>query len=372
MAPCNNRRDRQRRLSSMILGYHFHLPARTDDSGTLWTDGAQGRFVESIAENCDRVVCFFHTPTAEEIPRLNYPVRRPDVELVPLGPRTRLRARLLHPWRVPADAASRLPDLDVLLIQTPTPLTMAFATASGGPPLVVYQTGHPFHAVAELERSPLVRPAIKAWTAWDWRRQLRLARRGLVVVNSDELRRLWGPLAAKISEIPTSTLRSEDFHHREDTCGDDVVRILHVGSATRAKGLDRLAEAVLILLSRGLDLRLDVVGHAPPDDALRREIEARFAAAGFADRIDFLGFRQMGEPLFECYRSADVFVTASLFEGFPRVIWEAMANSLPVVATRVGAIPDRLVHDRDALLVEPRDVAALADAIARVMADGLL
>ena len=72
--------------------------------------------------------------------------------------------------------------------------------------------------------------------------------------------------------------------------------------------------------------------------------------------------RQRGIPLtmflglFKYYRQADIYVIASLssFEGFPRTIWEAMAHSLPVVATKVGSIPDYLKNKVQALLVNPR------------------
>ena len=356
----------------MILGYHFHTPAAMGDRRVLWTDGAQGRFLEGLAERCERVVCFFHPAAGDDAPAANYPARCPNLALVPLGPRVRLRGRLLRPWRPSPDVRAGLQDLDALLIRIPTPLATAFAAASGDLPLVLYQTAHPFHAVADLERSAPVRWAIKRWTARDWRRLRRLAARGLVIVNSDTFGPLWGPRRERLQEIPSATIRAEDFFARDDTCGDAVKRILHVGAVTRAKGVDRLAQAVLELLARGLELDLEVVGHAPPGDALRREIEDRFAAAGFADRVRFRGFRRLGDELFACYRRADVFVTASLFEGFPRVIWEAMANGLPVVATRVGSIPSRLQHERDALLVPPRDAAALADAVARVIDEGAL
>jgi glycosyltransferase involved in cell wall biosynthesis len=260
----------------------------------------------------------------------------------------------------------------VLLIRIPTPLATAFTAASGRVALVLYQTGHPFQAVSDLERSAPVRWAIKLWTARDWRRLRRLAEGGLVIVNSDTFRPLWGPRREQLREVPSGTVRAEDLFARDDSCGDRLKRILHVGAVTRAKGVDQLARAVLELLSRGFELRLEIVGHALPGDVLRREIEDRFAAAGYADRVRFLGFRRLGDELFDCYRRADVFVTASLFEGFPRVIWEAMASGLPVVATRVGSIPSRLQHERDAVLVPPRDAVALADAIARVIDDGVL
>lgn len=70
--------------------------------------------------------------------------------------------------------------------------------------------------------------------------------------------------------------------------------------------------------------------------------------------------------------AADVFVLPSLSEGFPLAILEALATGVPVVATPVGGIPDVLVNETNALLVEPRDVEALAEAIVRILTDDKL
>jgi glycosyltransferase involved in cell wall biosynthesis len=56
-------------------------------------------------------------------------------------------------------------------------------------------------------------------------------------------------------------------------------------------------------------------------------------------------------------------VIPSYEEGFPRTIWEAMANSLPVVATTVGAIPRYLSHQKDAILIKPKSTTDIANAI---------
>jgi glycosyltransferase involved in cell wall biosynthesis len=68
------------------------------------------------------------------------------------------------------------------------------------------------------------------------------------------------------------------------------------------------------------------------------------------------------------YAMADVFVLPSHSEGSPNVLLEAMSMGVPVVATSVGGIPE-LVTDESALLVEKRDVSALAAAISRVLED---
>jgi len=94
-------------------------------------------------------------------------------------------------------------------------------------------------------------------------------------------------------------------------------------------------------------------------------------APGVQGTVTVATARPVGPALFEFYRRADIFVIASRssFEGFPRVIWEAMAHNLPVVATRVGSIPLFLVHERDAILVPPHSPADLANAIARTIRD---
>lgn len=67
--------------------------------------------------------------------------------------------------------------------------------------------------------------------------------------------------------------------------------------------------------------------------------------------------------------AADVFVLPSISEGLGLVILEALATGVPVVASRVGGIPDILIHEHNGLLVEPRDVEGLAEAIVRILSD---
>jgi len=70
--------------------------------------------------------------------------------------------------------------------------------------------------------------------------------------------------------------------------------------------------------------------------------------------------------------AADVFALPSWTEGLPLVVLEAMALGRPVVATPVGGTPELVVDEETGLLVPPRDVAALAAALTRVLGDGAL
>ena len=79
------------------------------------------------------------------------------------------------------------------------------------------------------------------------------------------------------------------------------------------------------------------------------------------------GKKQIGEELLAFYRAFDIFVIATKGnEGFPRTIWEAMSQSLPVISTRVGSIPNLLVEDETAIFIDQSSPAQLAQAILRL------
>lgn len=98
---------------------------------------------------------------------------------------------------------------------------------------------------------------------------------------------------------------------------------------------------------------------------LRPSLERLARQLGAADRTRFLGVRV---DVAELLASADVFVLASLWEGNPLVVMEAMSAGKPVVATAVGCLPE-LVPASAGELVAPGDDAALARAMARLAGD---
>src|SRR6185295_17890657 len=101
-------------------------------------------------------------------------------------------------------------------------------------------------------------------------------------------------------------------------------------------------------------------------------IHRRVARSPYAADIELRGMLPFGEELFELYRTSDVYVLPSLSEGTPRTAVEARAFGCPVVATNVGGIPTSISDGVDGLLVPPRDPAALAAAIDRLLSDEAL
>ncbi|MBI3003324.1 MAG: glycosyltransferase family 4 protein, partial [candidate division NC10 bacterium] len=91
--------------------------------------------------------------------------------------------------------------------------------------------------------------------------------------------------------------------------------------------------------------------------------------AGVSERVRFLGWR---EDIPRILAALSVFVLPSANEGMGMVLVEAMAMGVPVVATRVGGIPSVVPDGECGLLVEPGDVAGLAGAVAKLLADPAL
>jgi glycosyltransferase involved in cell wall biosynthesis len=130
---------------------------------------------------------------------------------------------------------------------------------------------------------------------------------------------------------------------------------------TERKGVDLLLEALALVPERD-GLVLDVVG----DGRLRPRYEALAARLGLGDAVVFHGLKPKPE-LAALMREADLFVLASRYENNPCVVLEAMASGLPVVATRVGGVPE-VVDGQSGSLAPPNDPAAFAAELEAALA----
>jgi glycosyltransferase involved in cell wall biosynthesis len=100
------------------------------------------------------------------------------------------------------------------------------------------------------------------------------------------------------------------------------------------------------------------------DGVLRPALEQQARELGIADRVLFTGWRR---DLPAIYADLDALVVSSDNEGTPVSAIEAMASACPVVATRVGGLPDIIADEETGLLVPPRNAEALSDAVLRLL-----
>jgi len=128
------------------------------------------------------------------------------------------------------------------------------------------------------------------------------------------------------------------------------------------KGLDLLVDAAARLTAEFPELRVLVAGAGQEEQTLRRLIAER----GLDRTVLLLGFRPV---VADVLAAIDVAIHASDREGSPLAVLESMAAGKAIVATRVGGVPALVRDEEQALLVPPRDPAALASAVARLLRD---
>jgi glycosyltransferase involved in cell wall biosynthesis len=132
-----------------------------------------------------------------------------------------------------------------------------------------------------------------------------------------------------------------------------------VANLREGKGYPILLEAAQRVVGPRSPWRFIAAGQGP----LEQELRERCERLGVAEQFRFLGYRSDARRLLA---GADVFVLASLQEGLPVAVMEAMALGVPVVATRVGGLPEAVEDGVNGLLVPAADRNALADALRRV------
>jgi len=167
------------------------------------------------------------------------------------------------------------------------------------------------------------------------------------------------PLPAPAPEAPT-------FAARYGLPGPFV---LFVGRLASNKGLLELVDAVALLARDRPDVTLVLVG---TDGGMQAPVVERARARGIADRVRPVGHVADDAVLAAAYREARVVALPSEYEAFGLVLLEALAQGTPVVASRVGGIPEFIEDGRAGLLVPPKQVGPLAEALGRLWDDPAL
>ena len=232
-------------------------------------------------------------------------------------------------------------------------------------PVVVHTYhGHVLHGYYGAVRTSILRLM---------ERTLALLSTRLIAVSArvrDDLVRYGVAPPEKISVIPLGLDLAPFVEHppppgefrRSAGLPDDVPLVGIIGRIFAIKNHALFVEAAARVVQSGVDARFVIVG----DGTLRADVEQRIARLGMRDRIAITGWRR---DLPAIYRDLALLVVSSDNEGTPFSIIEAMAAGVPVVATRVGGIPDVVLDGETGVLVPPRDVEALAGAVAALLRD---
>lgn len=169
------------------------------------------------------------------------------------------------------------------------------------------------------------------------------------------------PNAVDVEELERVPV-SREAVRREFGFPDDARLVVHIGNLRPVKGHADLLAAARRVTDRDPLARFLLVGTGP----LAAPLAAEAVRLGLDGRVVFAGFRQDATRLLA---AADLYVLASLQEGMPVSLLEAMALGRPAVLTRVGSIPEVAVDGETARLVAPRDPEGLATALLELLAD---
>jgi glycosyltransferase involved in cell wall biosynthesis len=192
---------------------------------------------------------------------------------------------------------------------------------------------------------------------------LALARR-IVVTSRVTARTLVTDFAVPVDRITVAEPGTDPAPRAEGSTAGPL-QLLSIGAIVPRKACDILVRALAPLRDR--DWRLTIAGPTDRSPEALAAVRAAILETALGDRITLAGPLSQ-ERLANYYASADVFVMASLYEGYGMVLAEAMARGLPIVCTTGGAAAET-VPDDAAIKVPPGDERALTLAVQRVLRD---
>ncbi len=254
-------------------------------------------------------------------------------------------------------------------------ITLLLGRAFGAKLVVLFQGGHFRYFYDALHGS--IRALIGGL----------IRRSHLVLAQSHSLRRQFSGI---IQEDRVGTLFNSidtDFFAAFEAMpqrSGPTVRVLFVGHLSYAKGYCDLLKTLPDLAARyavqlqcmGVMTRIERnvffnqltgerLSYEDPQECFEKYVDAN----GLTQHVELLGGEVHGVDKINVFREADIFVLPSYSEGFSTAILEAMAAALPVVVTRVGAVPDVIQEGVNGYIIEPGDVGALRDRLERLIQD---
>ena len=138
----------------------------------------------------------------------------------------------------------------------------------------------------------------------------------------------------------------------------EMKTILFVGRLEPQKGLPTLIRA-FSKLPKDLQARLILVG----EGSMQKELQEMVIQENLQEKIHFTGYIPFGNELFDLYKKADALIIPSPTEGVPKVIQEAQLFDLPIIATKVGGIPNVIEHGSNGWLIPSGSETSLHQAM---------
>jgi len=330
--------------------------------------GGLGRFLDEIAQRYDElIVC---APVSEGCGAYTqqYRIVAKNITLQALPPYASFISALKHRNKMISFLKQYSANWNSpLYIRWPTPLayTVYKIGKKRNLPMLLHIVGDPKSIISE---SGKYKGAIKMlaiiYINTVEKQVKRMIQEIPTLVNGSGLRRLYaGDAKAKVKEIRSATLAADEIINDYEELNKDNVRLLYVGMLKQEKGVNYLIEGFKLLIDQGYKARLTIVGDGPE----KAKLEQRVMEMQVGNVISFIGYVPLGPQLLEIYKHNDVFILPSISEGTPRVLIEAMANKLLVIATNVGGVPFTINNNQNGILIEPKSPEQICCAVKEIL-----
>jgi glycosyltransferase involved in cell wall biosynthesis len=355
--------------SDFRLGIISCLPAARDAQGRLLCNHSIGRLLDMLrimvpgAKLCIPVLRQPQT-------NMNHALSFPPEDIVDLPPLKSVIRSQAYYFQTRSIVQRFARSVDVLFIRVPFQIPTALVGL--GTPKLLHVAGNPYKVIAaSSDYRGLMKKMALGFASHSNATLRRMAAEPMTRVATNG-REMWDIMRCREGRVVVSScIYEREMRPRKSLALGDPPKILFVGYLRPEKGVHNLLDAFEQLRKKG-PLKLTLVGGT--DKMTNAEVFAheRIRNSPYREDIQLTGMLDFGEPLFDLYRSHDVFVLPSLSEGTPRTLVEARAFGCPVVATRAGGIPSSVEHGKNGLLVEPNDSEGLAAAIDRILSDEAL
>jgi len=356
----------------MKIAFYYHVPFSLKNN-EIYLPGYFGVFIESLANEIETLYLVMHEANNTEAVEADYKIKSKNIVLINLGFKTKAWHRSIFHSKILKSELKKIDLCDVFLVRSPSPLAPYFSKYVKQSKLVYMIVGDYGESVVQFKPSNFREYLMIKYIRQNDFKFKKTIKKFDILVNSPALYENLKSNCKSISLIKTTTLTNNDFFYRDDTCQNQLINILYTGRFDRTKGVFELIEGASNLLKIGYNICLNFVGW-DLDKGKANEIKMIELVRNLEidNHVKFHGMKKIGADLNEMYKMSDLYVLPSYEEGFPRTIWEALANSLPVIATNVGGIPKYLTNSENVLLIEPKSVIEIENAIIKLINDSEL
>lgn len=336
----------------------------------IFIPGEIGVFIDKLASSYSNVYLLMYEAKGGERTLCDYMIESTNVNWVNLGTKATAWWSFVFNKSILKEKLQQLPQkINYMIVRSPSALSPFFVKYFPANKIIYHIVGDYLEGAKKYKVNSIRKLIIKYYLILNDYLFSKRINNSMVIVNSSVLYEKYKDKVNNLHEIRTTTLTNNDFYLRNDTCQSKTIKLLYTGRIDPAKGLFELVEAHS-KITQEYDVELHIVGwEINATDTIKRALIEKATLLGSDKYITFHRKQKVGKELNEMYQMADLFVTPSYFEGFPRTIWEAMANSLPVITTNVGGIPHVLNNLENALLIKPQDSDEIYRAIKQLITD---